>query len=88
MTETQEAEAAQRGRPRPDATVTRDARVLEYLTANGAKTRAELATALEIGGNEVYLSLYRLSRATPPAVEKRGNRWATPGTPEAPTPTE
>lgn len=88
MTETQvetPAETTQRGRPRPDATVERDARVLRHITENGAKNRAELADELELPGNQVYLSLYRLSRSDPPTIVKQGSKWNVPG---AATPTE
>lgn len=67
-----------RGRPRPDATIQRDEQVLSFLRANGAKTRADIAAGTQIKGNEVYLSLYRLSRADPPAVVREGNAWKVP----------
>jgi hypothetical protein len=58
-----------RGRPRPDAVVARDQRVLEYLRAQvdetGAyvgKSRDEVAQATGLPGNQVYLSFYRLKR--------------------------
>jgi hypothetical protein len=57
------------GRPRPAETQERDAKVLAFLEAArdeaGAyvgKTRDEIAAAVELGGNLVYLSLYRLNR--------------------------
>ena len=80
MTEATEAPAPARGRPRPDATVERDARVLKFITeADGSKNRKEIAEALELPGNEVYLSLYRLSRAEPAAIVKDGGRWKATG---------
>lgn len=69
----------QRGRPRPDATVERDERVLKHIEAEGPKTRPELATALDMPGNQVYLSLYRLSRSDPPRVVKTGGKWGIAG---------
>lgn len=72
-----ETPAAGRGRPRPDATVTRDKQVLEYLAGHeGGRTRKEIVTDLSLGGSEAYLSLYRLSRTEPPAIVKNGSRWA------------
>ena len=68
--------ATGRGRPRPDATVERDERVFKHLeAATESKTRAQLATELDMPGNEVYLSLYRLSRATPARIVKDGGKW-------------
>jgi hypothetical protein len=58
-----EAPASRRGRPRPQATIDRDARVLEHMRAvDGGLTKAQLADATGLTGNEVYLSLYRLKR--------------------------
>jgi len=71
-----EAPATQRGRPRPDATVERDERVFKHLEAEGPKTRPELATELDMPGNQIYLSLYRLSRADPPRIVKSGGKWS------------
>jgi hypothetical protein len=90
VTEPQAPEApasAGRGRPRPDATVERDERVLKHITASGPKTRKELAEELQVPGNEIYLSLYRLSRQSPPAVVKQGSKWQVPAA-EVPAPTE
>lgn len=53
------------GRPRPQSTLDQDARVVEYLAAEenaGGKTKDELAAALELPANKVYLSLWRLKR--------------------------
>lgn len=75
-----EAPATQRGRPRPDATVERDERVFKHLEAGGPKTRPELATELDLPGNQIYLSLYRLNRSDPPRIEKSGGKWAVAGT--------
>lgn len=72
------ADTAARGRPRPEATKERDARVLAHLQAAGPQNRKQIAEALQIPGNEVYLSLYRLSRGTsdaPAAVAKDGSSW-------------
>lgn len=70
-------EAAGRGRPRPDATVERDARVLAFLNEKGPASRKVIAEGLEIGGNEVYLSLYRLSRAD--KIKREGAAWSVVG---------
>lgn len=72
------AETTGRGRPRPEATKERDARVLAYLQTAGAQNRKQIAEALQLPGNEVYLSLYRLSRGTsdaPAQVAKDGSSW-------------
>lgn len=55
------------GRPRPQATIEQDARVLAYLqtdevVAAGGKTKNEIGTALELEPNKVYLSLWRLGK--------------------------
>ena len=68
-----------RGRPRPDATLERDAKVLEFITGAGAVSRKQIAEGTGLKGNEVYLSLYRLSRSTPPAVVREGANWKVPG---------
>jgi hypothetical protein len=77
---------ATRGRPRPDATKARDEKVLAYLREQGPKNRKDIAAALEIPGNEVYLSLYRLSRGTtdaPASVVKDGSSWKAIDAPAA-----
>lgn len=71
------ADAATRGRPRPDVTVERDEKVLAAIT-EAPGTRKELVERLGMAGNEVYLSLYRLSRADPPKIVKNGATWQTP----------
>ena len=76
------AEAPAKGRPRPAATIERDGTVLKWLAENPGKTRAEIAEGTGIAGNEVYLSLYRLSRATPPAIVKSGAKWTVAVTEE------
>lgn len=63
-----------RGRPRPDATVERDEKVLAVIT-EAPGTRKELVERTGFAGNEVYLSLYRLSRANPPKIVKNGSTW-------------
>jgi hypothetical protein len=97
MTETEAPAAdptAPRGRPRPDTTIERDEKVLAAIT-EAPGTRKQLVERLGMAGNEVYLSLYRLSRATPPKIIKNGSTWQTPDyvapepAPEAPVaPTE
>lgn len=80
MTETPvEGTQAQRGRPRPDATVERDELVFKHIEAEGPKTRPELASELDMPGNQVYLSLYRLSRSDPPRIVKAGGKWSVAG---------
>lgn len=65
-----------RGRPRPAATIERDAKVLEFIESAGntGVTRAEIAAKLELPGTEAYLSVYRLSRGDA-KIKKIGNRW-------------
>lgn len=57
------AEKAQRGRPRPDTTVRRDATIRAFLAENGPKSRNEIAEALSISPQLTYLALTRLSTA-------------------------
>ncbi len=83
MTEAEGAPAP-KGRPRPDSTVERDEKVFKFIEANPAQTRAQIATGTELPGNEVYLSLYRLSRANPPRIVKSGAKWSAAGTSEQP----
>lgn len=51
-----------RGRPRDPGVIERDARVLEALSPGEAKTKAELASELNLEPNVVYLSLWRLHK--------------------------
>ena len=69
-------EAPAKGRPRPAATIERDKAVLAFLTEHPGQTRAEIAAGTQLPGNEVYLSLYRLSRSSPPAIVKTGAKWS------------
>lgn len=65
-----EAAPSQRGRPRPQAVVDRDEQVFVKLQElGGSATKAQLADALGVAANEVYLSLYRL-RARQGRVER------------------
>jgi hypothetical protein len=73
------AAKAGRGRPRPDATIERDKRVLDHLTAAGPRTRPQLVEELGMAGNEIYLSLYRLNRNDPVLVAKKGKEWTATG---------
>jgi site-specific DNA-cytosine methylase len=51
------------GRPRPQATIDQDARVLAHLAAQTeGQSKDQIATALDLGANLVYLSLWRLKR--------------------------
>lgn len=52
-----------RGRPRPQATIDRDARILAYLNKNGAQTRNTLSEKLRLPKTVTYLALDRLRRA-------------------------
>jgi site-specific DNA-cytosine methylase len=83
------------GRPRPQATIDQDAKVLEYLSDenieghDAGKTKEELATALELPANKIYLSLWRLKRDEKIHKTHGGGaaRWhagIAPSTPEAP----
>jgi predicted ArsR family transcriptional regulator len=72
-----EAPAEKRGRPRPEATIQRDDKVLEFLKANGPKNRKDLAAGLEMEGKEVYLSLYRLNRDG--TILRSGANWGGQG---------
>lgn len=76
MTEPTEAPAAggTRGRPRPDETIERDAKVLAFIAnhADGV-TRKQIVEGTSIPGNEVYLSLYRLRRDGKAA--RTGSTW-------------
>ncbi len=75
-----------RGRPRPETTVARDADVLEFLKGvEGPQTRKQIVAATGKPGNEVYLSLYRLSRAN--EIHRVGGTWAVGAAPE-PVPAE
>jgi predicted transcriptional regulator len=56
-----EAAPSRRSRPRPQAVVDRDEQVYAKLVElGGSATKAQLADALGVAANEVYLSLYRL----------------------------
>lgn len=52
-----------RGRPRPQETIDRDARVLKYLTDHGATSRNALADALGEDRSKTWLALDRLRQA-------------------------
>ena len=77
MTEEAAAPAQTRGRPRPDDTVARDEKVLAHIQGAGAQTRAQIATALEMEGKQVYLSLYRLHRDG--KIQRSGGSWSAAG---------
>lgn len=49
-----------RGRPRPQATIERDERILSYLTTGGPKSRNALAEELGLDKTITYLALSRL----------------------------
>lgn len=67
-------DAKGRGRPRPEVTLERDAKVLDHLKNAGPQTRKQIVEATGILGNEVYLSLYRLKRDG--EVSKSGGTWS------------
>lgn len=76
-----EAPVAGRGRPRPETTVARDAEVLEFIKgAEGPLTRKQIVEGTSKPGNEVYLSLYRLSRAN--EIHRVGGTWVIGAAPE------
>lgn len=52
-----------RGRPRPQATIERDERILSYLNTGGPKSRNQLAEELGLDKTITYLALDRLRRA-------------------------
>lgn len=68
--------ATRRGRPRPEATITRDKDVLEKIGAEGS-TRDELVQATGLKEAQVYLSLYRLRKDGLVARSRSGSshRW-------------
>lgn len=79
---TETTEPAGRGRPRPSTTIERDEKVLTYLKgAWESKSRKQIVEALALPGNEVYLSLYRLSRGG--LIKRDGGSWSVVTT-EAP----
>ena len=72
--ETAETPTAGRGRPRPETTIERDAKVLEYLRGQeSGVNRANIVAGTELPGNEVYLSLYRLKRDG--KIVRDGGTW-------------
>lgn len=77
------ASATSRGRPRPDATIDRDTAVLAHLRQNGPRTRKQLVEDLSKPGNEIYLSLYRLSRKGD--AKREGTQWSAVSAETAPT---
>jgi hypothetical protein len=85
-TETATSAASGSGRPRPQATIDQDAKVLAYLGEAGeGKTKDEIASALELGPNKVYLSLWRLKRDGAVHKTSAGGaaRWVAGAAPEA-----
>lgn len=52
-----------RGRPRPEATIERDAKIYSLLVERGPLTRNEVAGAMGITPTLAYLALDRLRRA-------------------------
>lgn len=77
------------GRPRPQATLDQDKRVLEYLqTVPEGASKDGIAQALELAPNKVYLSLWRLKRDNAIHKTSAGGsaRWlAGAGSDETPT---
>lgn len=81
MTETDAAVAAsepatRRGRPRPQASIARDARVLELIQLQ-PRTTTEIADALKAEGvgdatpGLAYLSIFRLKKGNPKPVKAK-----------------
>lgn len=54
------SEKRPRGRPRPQATIERDEKIMEYLRAHGPQTRNDLSAALLLPKTVTYLALNRL----------------------------
>lgn len=52
-----------RGRPRPQHTIDRDARILAHLRTHGPQSRNALAEALGLDKTVTYLALDRLRRS-------------------------
>lgn len=52
-----------RGRPRPQSTIDRDAKLLAHLKANGPMSRNQLADSFGLDKTITYLALDRLRRA-------------------------
>lgn len=80
MAETEVGEAtpetpAGRGRPRPNETIERDAKVLEAIKTaeGGSTTNPKLVEVTGIPKNQVYLSLYRLKRDG--HITRNGSNW-------------
>jgi predicted Rossmann fold nucleotide-binding protein DprA/Smf involved in DNA uptake len=67
-----DASTATRGRPRPASTIERDERVYAVITAEGA-SKKDIVAAVDLPGNEVYLSLYRLQRDG--KIKREGSNW-------------
>lgn len=92
-----EATAAGKGRPRPQATIDRDAKALEAITAAANAgtplTKEGLAEAIGVAPNEAYLSLYRLRvngdiHKTRPEGGTGPYVWVPGAAPEAEAPAE
>lgn len=67
-----------RGRPRDQAVIERDERVLGALSASETKTKVTLAQELGLEPGTVYLSLWRLQRAGLVTREQRSWRQSAP----------
>lgn len=80
-------EAKGTGRPRPQATLDQDARVLAHLTVQTeGQTKDAIAASLELPTNKVYLSLWRLKRDGAVHKTSAGGaaRWVAGAAPSAP----
>jgi len=62
-----------RGRPRPEATIERDQRILSYLRTGGDKTRNQIAEELELDKTLTYLALDRLRNAGVARIKGNGS---------------
>jgi predicted ArsR family transcriptional regulator len=62
-----------RGRPRPEATILRDERILSYLRTEGDKTRNQIADELGLDKTLTYLALDRLRNAGLAWIKGKGS---------------
>lgn len=63
-----------RGRPRPQSTINRDAELLSLLLDGKARSRQDIAVALNVTGNTAYLALRRLRALGQVETRRVGSR--------------